>query len=387
MPTISSAALDVNAFHYERTIFGVTVRDVAKTPSENPESSGIQRQTSTTIGAVAALAGVSAGTVSKALNGRPHLRAETVDRVRRAAQELGYRPDMLARRRPANRSFTVGLITTDSFGRFSIPVMLGAQDALSAGQVAVFMCDTRDDPVREQHYLGALLERRVDGIIIAGRRSDLRPSLGRDLPVPVIYAMTESVDPEDLSLIPDNDQGGRLAIRHLVATGRRRIAHITGPERFRAVRQRITGAVDELQQAGLSLAGGQPLAGEWTEQWGRQATRMLLRSNPDIDAIFCGSDLLGRGVADSLRDLGRRVPDDVALVGFDNWALISTGNRPPLTTIDMNLEDMGRLAAESLLSAIDGHPERGTRLLECRLVVRESTDTPPERVFDPPRGC
>src|SRR5256884_7669537 len=137
-----------------------------------------------TIRDVAAEAGVAIGTASKALNGQGKLRAETRERVTEVAQRLGFAPNTLAQALLAGRSFTVGLITTDSFGRFSIPVMLGAEDALGAGQISIFMCDGRGDPIREQHYLRTLLGRRVDGIIVTGRRVDPRPPIGADLPVP-----------------------------------------------------------------------------------------------------------------------------------------------------------------------------------------------------------
>ena len=123
-----------------------------------------------TIRDVAAEAGVSIGTASKALNGQGKLRTETRERVAEVAQRLGFAPNTLAQALLAGRSFTVGLITTDSFGRFSIPVMLGAEDALGNGQVSVFMCDTRDDPEREQRYVEMLAARRVDGLIVTGRR-------------------------------------------------------------------------------------------------------------------------------------------------------------------------------------------------------------------------
>lgn len=114
------------------------------------------------------------GTASKALNGRGGISLETVRRVRQAADRLGYQPNALARGLLTGRSATVGLITSDSFGRFSIPVMQGAEDAFGPGNVSVFLCDSRDDRIREQHYVRNLLERRVDGIIVTGRRQDPR---------------------------------------------------------------------------------------------------------------------------------------------------------------------------------------------------------------------
>jgi LacI family transcriptional regulator len=115
------------------------------------------------------------------------------------------------------------------------------------------------------------------------------------------------------------------------------------------------------------------LHGEWSEEWGRQATHILLRAQPDIDAVFCGSDQIARGVADSLRESGRRVPADIALVGFDNWEVMAAAGRPPLTTVDMNLTRLGHIAAQRLLAAIDGHPSHGLETLPCQLVVRQST--------------
>lgn len=332
-----------------------------------------------TIRDVARLAGVSLGTASKALNGRGGLRPATIDRVIQAAERLGYQPNALARGLLAGRSFTVGLITTDSFGRFSIPVLQGAEDALGPGRVSVFLCESRDDRIREQHYLRTLLERRVDGIIVTGRRQDPREPIGTGLPVPVVYAMTSSTDPGDLSLVPDDEQGGALAVRHLLSTGRVNIGHVTGPRRFACTELRAKGAEAVLSGAGLEMAGGGPLYGEWSEEWGRQAADMLLRSAPGLDAVFCGNDQIARGVADVAREAGRRLPEDLALVGFDNWEVIAASCRPPLTTVDMNLRDLGRVAGEKLLAAIEGNRSSGVRRLPCSLVLRESSRPPGRR--------
>jgi LacI family transcriptional regulator len=322
---------------------------------------------------VAAQAGVSIGTASKALNGQGKLRAETRARVIAAARELGFSPNVLARGLLAGRTYTVGLITTDSFGRFSIPVMLGAEDALGAGQISVFMCDTRDDPVRERQHLEMLVGRQVDGLIVTGRRIEPRPSVGLGLGMPVVYAMTQSLDSDEPAVLPDDYGGGRIGAEHLLEAGRRRFGHIAGPERFLAARKRASGFCDAMTEAGVAFSAHNVLYGEWSEAWGRQAASILLRGSPDTDAIFCGSDQIARGVCDTLRVLGRRVPDDIALIGFDNWEPMAGGADPPLTSIDMCLEDVGRVAAEHLLSAINGNPTHGTHTVPCRLVVREST--------------
>lgn len=323
---------------------------------------------------VARAAGVSPGTVSRAVNGRGHLAPETRERVLVVAERLGFTPNALAQALLAGRSFTVALITTDSIGRFTVPLVLGVEDALSMGKIGVFLCDARDDPIRESHYISAMLARRVDGIVVSGRRCDPRPSLG-DLPVPTVYVVAPSTDPADASVTSDEEGGARLAIQHLRATGRRHIGHITGPMHHWVSRVRADAAIDELAAAGMTLAG-EVLFGEWSESWGRRALSLLLHLQPDVDAVFCGSDQIARGVADALREAGRLVPDDVAIVGFDNWDVMAADCRPPLTTVDRNLRQVGRYATQRLLAAISGDYAPGTERLPCRLVVRESTGVP-----------
>ena len=331
-----------------------------------------------TITEVAALAGVSTGTVSKALNGRGALRPETRQRVQDAADQLGFVVNAAARSLHTGRTYTVGMITTDSIGRFSIPLLIGAEDALGAGQVSVFLCDARDDPIREQYYLRTLLGRNVDGIIVTGRRTLARPPIGRDLPVPVVYAFISSADPGDCSVVPDEALGARLAVEHLLTVGRRRVAHVTGPSHHHSATVRATSAVQTLAEAGLEPAAP-VLFGEWSEAWGRQAAGILLSTGVDFDAVSCGSDQIARGLAEALYESGRTIPADVALTGFDNWDVMVDGCRPPLTSVDMDLEGIGRTAAELLLAAVDGNPARGQVARPCRLVPRASTAVPGRR--------
>ncbi|GAA0571255.1 LacI family DNA-binding transcriptional regulator [Paractinoplanes ferrugineus] len=327
------------------------------------------RPRTATIRDVAALAGVSVGTASKALNGRGSLRADTVARVKQAAEQLDFHPNPAARSLHAGRSFTVGMITTDTIGRFSIPLLIGAEDTLGAGEMSVLLCDARDDPIREQHHLRVLLSRRVDGIIVTGRRAGTRPPITAAPGVPVVYAFLASASATDCSVVPDEPGGIRLAVEHLRTVGRRRVAVVTGPEHHHSARVRAQAAAIHL---GDSLAAP-PLHGEWSEAWGRQAAGLLLAQQVDFDAVVCGSDQIARGVADALREAGRHVPRDVALVGFDNWDVIALASRPPLTSIDMDLEGLGRAAAELLLKAIDGDPSPGTHRHPAKLVIRDST--------------
>lgn len=326
-----------------------------------------------TLSDVARRAGVSIATASKALNGRDDVAPATRRRVEDAAAKLSFTPNAMARSLLAGRTGTVGLLTSDLEGRFMIPILMGAEDAFGAGQVNVFLCDARGDSIREQHHLRALLSRRVDGIIVVGRQTDPRPSLGQDLPVPIVYAYSPSDDPRDVSLTPDNVAGGRMAVEHLISCGRTRIAHISGDPSYAAARDRLEGARQALEAAGLSLVG-EPLFSAWSEDWGRDAAAMLLTRHPEIDAVFCGSDQIARGVIETARELRRDVPGDLAVIGYDNWELLSGSSRPPLTSIDANLEHLGREAAHRVFAAIDDDVrDAGTKLLPVRLVIRRST--------------
>ena len=324
------------------------------------------------------MAGVSIATASKALNGRTNVHPDTRRRVVEAAERLAFTPNSLAKAMLAGQTGTVGLLTNDLEGRFSIPILMGAEDAFGAGRMSVFLCDARGDAIREQHHLRALLGRRVDGLIVVGSTTDPRPSLGQELPVPVIYAYAPSDDPGDVSLVPDNVNAGCLAVEHLVATGHRRIAHISGDVSYAAARDRAAGADQALAAAGLPLAGGHVRYGSWSEAWGRSATHTLLDGEPDVDAILCGSDQIARGVLDALRDRGLAVPDEVAVMGFDNWEPMVAGARPQLTSVDMNFQALGRRAAERLVAAMGGRGSEsaarpGIETTPCRVVVRGST--------------
>lgn len=327
-----------------------------------------------TIHDVARAAGVAVGTASKALNGRGQLRAETRARVLTEAARLEFRPNDLVKSLLRGRTYTVGLLTTDYFGRFTMPLLAGIEDALGAAEILVFLCNVRDDPEREQKVIASLLAKQVDGIIVTGRRTDPRApvNLGRSH-VPIVYANTRVDDPTMVCLLPDDAQGARLAVEHLISRGRRRIAHVTGPAHWEAVQQRRDAAAGVLSHHGLALPEERLLFGEWRESWGYEAAGRLLQRDPAIDAIFCGSDTIARGVLDGLRERGRTVPDDVAVVGFDNWEIVAAAARPPLTTVDLNLHEVGRCASERLLAMLDGEYDPGTMRLPCDLVIRESS--------------
>lgn len=322
---------------------------------------------------VARAAGVSISTASKALNNRADVHPDTRRRVQDAAARLAFRPNTAAQLLPTGRSGTLGLITNDLEGRFSIPILMGAEDAAGAGRMSIFLCDAREDVIREQYHLEALLARRVDGLIIVGSRTDARPSLGRDLPVPVVYVYAPSDSADDLSLVPDNVGAGRLAVEHLLSLGRRRIAHIAGDPSYAAARERVIGVDSALAGHGLEIVGQPQLWGSWSEAWGRAAVRSLIQAGHSFDGLVCASDQIARGALDALKDLGKRVPQDIAVVSFDNWEILATGSAPALTSVDMEFETLGRRAAQMVFAALDGERQTGTITQPCRLVIRGST--------------
>jgi LacI family transcriptional regulator len=330
--------------------------------------------TRSTIRDVARLAEVSVGTASKALGGSGKLRPETRARVQAIAKQIGFRPNDLAHSLHRGQSRTVGVISTDSFGRFTMPIMEGLEAYLSEHRISVIMCNATDDPEREARHVETLLGRRVDGIVVTARRADPRPALAVDTPgLPVLYAYSRTEeDLNALCLVPDDESGARIATTHLLGLGRRRLAHITGPERFEAVRLRRTGFAAALQAASLDPDAAPVLPGVWSEAWGREALDQLFASAQPPDGIFCGNDQIARGVIDRLREKQIGVPAQVSVVGFDNWEIIAEATLPQLTTIDMNLKQLGHEAGRCLIELISGASLTGLRRMPCSLVVRES---------------
>jgi len=330
-----------------------------------------------TIRDVAHAADVSVATASKGLNGKGRMRADTRERILQAARELGFRANRNASSLTTGRTYTVGLLTRDGYGRFTPQLLGGVEDALSADTCSLLLCDARRDAVRERHYLDSLTARRVDGLIVTGRATDPAPRVGRDLPFPVVYAYTTSADPRDTSITVDDAHGGWLAARQLLRQGCRTIAHLTGPRSYRAVRDRVEGARTALAEHGRELPDDLVVYGQFSEDAGYHGARALLERRRDLDGLFCGNDQIARGAADALASVGVRVPDDMALVGFDNWTLLAASTRPPLTTVDMNLYQLGRVVGETLLRAVDTELEPGVRRLPCSIAVRGSCPAGP----------
>ena len=321
-----------------------------------------------TIRDVAKAAGVSIATASNALNGTGRTNAETREKVRRIAEEIGFRPNALARGLLTKRSHAIGMLTNDTYGRLTLPMASGVSEVLVDHGVSLFLCATNNDQRLAKLHLEALLDRQVDGIIFTATRIDLEPPPElTKLRIPVVYVFAQGPS-DSVSFHPDDAQGARLAVEHLQRQGRSRILHITGEVDYLAARIRA--------EAYRELVGPKAdvMFGDWSEEWGHAAIETVFSgSGPKPDAIFCGSDEIARGVIDALRDRSISIPEEVAVVGFDNWEVISRQTRPPLTTIDMELKELGHRAGLAILALSKGDTiEPGVERLPCTLIVRRS---------------
>ncbi len=303
-----------------------------------------------TLSDVADAAGVSLSTASKALSGTDRISPKTRQLVKNMAIELGFRPNALARSFARGRSQTVGVLTQRASNVWSRVVLAGTALELGAADQAMLLYDARlNGPDMNESVLD-LRARRIDGVIVIGVGTSERVLSISDLfEVPVVYAFMRTDNESDVTVTSDDAAIGRVAVNHLIQSGRRRIAHITGGTHDEAAITRAAGATDAMTAAGLEWATPVRFDG-WSEVWGETAARGVLDEVPDVDAIFCGSDAIGRGAERALLAAGRRVPDDVALIGVDNWErLMHEKFSRHLTTVEVGLEEIGRLAARHLI--------------------------------------
>lgn len=335
---------------------------------------GVKKAGPVTIRDVAQLAGVSPATVSKVLNNAPHVSTEAKARVRDAVKKLNFRPNIIARSLKMSRTLTLGLITDDLEGVFTLSMMRGVEEAASAQGFSVFLCNSYGDMAREKAHLEVLIAKQVDGIILlSGYRVRERGAPALDLgDVPVVYLYQYTHDIAAACVVPDDLAGGDLGMRHLLNLGKRRVGFINGPAHYEATHHRLRGYQAALAQAGLPFDPTLVKVGKWHEDSGyRLAHELISLSNPP-DALFCASDSLAVGALDALHECGMRIPEDFAVVGFDNRHFAAY-QRPPLTTVALPLVEMGVLAGQLLLKAIREEEVQATiQRVPCTLVVRES---------------
>ena len=341
-----------------------------------PESKGSTR---VTIRDVARLAGVSAATVSKVLNDGQYVSSTARERVLDAVAKLDYRPNAVARSLKAKRTLTIGLITDDLEGVFTASMMRGVERAANGEGFSVFLCNSYGRAERERADLKVLLDKQVDGIILmSGYRVRERngPALSlNQLPVVYLYQYTQDLPVP--CVLPDDYGGGKLATQHLIEQGRRRIGVISGPYHYEATHHRLDGYRDALTEAGIAFDSSLVRVGKWYESSGYRLAHELLALPEPPDALFCCSDSLAAGALDALLELGVNVPQDVAVVGFDNRHF-AAHQQPPLTTVGLPLFEMGQLAGELLVATIRGEaPEPDVYKVPCSLVQRDSCGAPP----------
>ena len=325
---------------------------------------------------VARLAGVSQQTVSRVVNGSPHLRPHTRLRVQQAIDQLGYRPNSAARALVRGRTGILGVISTGSvhFGPASIQRTVD-EAARQAGLFASSLSmpeltrDLLDDAVEH------LRHQRVEGIIIiAGQDEAVELARSPKVGVPIVVVEGD-LSRAAWTVGVDQAAGARAATQHLLDLGHREIAHIAGPANWGEARARRDGWSDTLQAAGLRPLP--PVHVDWTAAAGHQAGRVLAQRR-EITAIFAASDQIAIGLLRALDQAGRRVPADVSVVGFDDLPE-STYLCPPLTTVRQDFAAVGRKAVEMMQVAISGAVPTPTELIAPELVVRASTGPAPGR--------
>ncbi|MGW2212936.1 LacI family DNA-binding transcriptional regulator [Streptomyces sp. NPDC001781] len=326
-----------------------------------------------TLEAVAARAGVSRATVSRVVNGGDGVRDSLATRVRQAVEELGYVPNQAARSLVTKRHDAVAVVIAEPGTRvfadpFFAAQLRGISKELTAhdNQLVLLLTEGRDDHARVARYLSG---GHVDGALVFSLHlDDPLPGLIRDAGVRTVFGGRPDWDAGDsggaVYVDSDNRGGARDAVRHLVGLGRTRIAHITGALDQTSAVDRLDGYRDVMGNAHPELV----VESDFTPAGGEQAMRELLARRPDVDAVFAANDLTALGALRVLRAEGRRVPEDVAVIGFDDMAPVAEQTDPPLTTVRQDIEEMGRIMARLLLS---GGQTRGV-VLPTTLVRRAS---------------
>jgi DNA-binding LacI/PurR family transcriptional regulator len=333
---------------------------------------------------VAARAGVSRATASRVVNGSPQVSDEVRRRVGAAIDELGYAPNRAARSLAGRRSETVALVVSEPSVRlFADPFFAGTTLGVTrvlAGtryQLVLLMVGGDDRPRVERH----LLQGGADGaLVVSARAHDPLPGRLAAAGIPCVVAgRPPRTPPHGSAARPavgyvdaDNVGGAGAAVAHLVARGRHTIATVAGPADMAPGADRRTGWARALRAAGRSAGTELVSAGDFTRAGGRAATEALLARIPGIDGLFAASDLMALGALDTLRAAGRRVPDDVAVVGFDDSELARTTD-PPLTTVRQPIEQLGAEMAQLLIAQLEEDAPPTGVVLSTELVVRRSS--------------
>jgi LacI family transcriptional regulator len=326
------------------------------------------------------VAGVHPGTASRALNveTRSLVNAETARRVLEAAGQLGYRPNPIARGLKTNRSYTIGVLIPDLTNPLFPPILRGIEDRLGEEGYTALMANTDNDAEREQIDWQTMRARQVDGIITATARRDhklLDEMVESGVPLVLVNRRTQDLPIP--SATPDDREGMRLAVDHLVGLGHTRIGHIAGPLGLSTGFERYEGFLATMREAGIEPDPRLIVeAGAFTESEGARASRELLDRDAGLTAILAANDLLALGCYDTLAERGIDCPDELSVVGFNDMPFAARF-QPPLTTIRIPHYEIGAAAAELMLDLLQEGGEEARQVeLGPELVVRGSTAPP-----------
>lgn len=325
---------------------------------------------------VAQLAGVSTTTVSRYLNNRIELPAETAGRIDSAIQQLDYRPNILAKRLSMGRSEAIGLVTPEIANPFFAELAAAVEDEAEKHGYSVFMTSTSGHRERELASLRRMRDGHVDGLIMMTNRPDdgtLAASLDQHGHVVLVDEDIAGVNVPKVFV--ENHQGAHAATRHLVEAGHRRIAHVGGPARLFSATERLAGFMDAMAQSGLQVPTGYVRQAAYSRDFGLEAMRALLDRDDPPTAVFAGSDFIAIGVMQAVKEKGLSVPKDVSLVGFDDMPFADL-LAPGLTTIRQPTADLGRAGLHALLALINGQRPIELTRLPVTLVERQSVAAP-----------
>jgi LacI family transcriptional regulator len=335
---------------------------------------------------VAARSGVSFQTTSKVLNGGGSVSEATRARILQAASDLGYVPNLQARSLVMQQTKTIGLITGDFRDPGLSRCLAGAEQEARRQGFAVLITSIEPEGSGTEYALPAMMERRVDGILLAAPQMEEDPALSHvlDRTLPVV-SLNHVAGSRVASVGPDDEQAGFLAARHLAGLGHRVIATVTGVPGRRTTVERLRGYCRALDEVGIGVADDLVAEGADLVAAGLAAVPAMLERRPDITAVFCHNDLAAIGALIALRGAGRRVPDDCSVVGCDDLDAAAYTN-PPLTTVHIPFYESGAEAMRLLLAMVASSSAAGKRVtLPVRLVTRASTASAPGRDVPAPR--
>jgi DNA-binding LacI/PurR family transcriptional regulator len=328
---------------------------------------------------VAEAAGVSYSTVSRALSDSPLVKAETKARVQRLAQEMGYSPDAIARSLVTQKTQTVGVVVTTVTDPFVAEVVEGVEDTAQANDYTVILASAASEPARELAAVEMLRTKRVDSVIVTSSRVGalyLEHLERIGVPVVLVNNHNEQSGRYTFSVGVDNQHGGCLATAHLVQRGHRRIAYVTGPADHSDDAERMAGYHQALDEAGIPFDPALVLRGNGRLDGGAQALCRLAGLATPPTAVFCYNDMTAIGLISMARRENLSVPEDLAVVGFDDIPL-AAHIYPPLTTVAQPQRDMGRQAMNMALALMIAGDDLTVPVsdivVRCKLVVRESS--------------